>query len=645
MIRNHFTLADVTMRSPRREWNDLATITRMTVDQMSFNTYQPNNGDPLEGDILNSWRSRAIRPIVRNKVISVAAHTMAHLIFPKIFSYDQNGHDHEDAAQVMTDLMEWAADQSEYEKTTLFAVIGALVNPAAIVYTEYAEAYRKVKRGKENNAYKEELILDEVLSGFKDSVVPVDELYIENFYEHDIQKQSWLIWRRVQSYGLMQAKYAQKYANFKYVTPGVQLIYNDANSTFYNIYDPNLRQELCEEIIYWNRNLDLKIILVNGVMLTEHDNPNPRNDKLYPFSKFGYELVDEGKCFYYKSAAFKIQQDANIVNTLYPMIIDGTYLNVMPPMVAVGGEVIGSDVIIPGMVTTLTDKESDLRPVKLSENLAAGMNTLLAVEQSVNETIQEPNLSGGAHQTAYALSLKDKEYSTMLGLFIKMLSDFVRQYGKLRLGDILQYMTIADASKIEGDNDLVYRTFLLHGKENSGRSKSRKIQFDATMPDGSLNPMQRLEQSYKTLQMEKTSAGNVSLARVNPELFRNLAYILTVSPDVMNPRSEDTERAFMLEEYDRAIQNPLADQEAIFKDFLLGAYPKSRKNVDKYVKKQEEQPQTMQAPQPGQLQQNASPNPGTPGQGIPGFGGIPQSKSSPLAAMAALSPAPTTVKK
>ena len=69
-ILERFRLSDVIMRKPRREWNDLSTLERMMVEQMAFNTYQVNNGEALPGDMVNKWKSRAMKPIVRNKVIS-----------------------------------------------------------------------------------------------------------------------------------------------------------------------------------------------------------------------------------------------------------------------------------------------------------------------------------------------------------------------------------------------------------------------------------------------------------------------------------------------------------------------------------------------------------------------------------------------
>lgn len=596
MIIRHFTLGYTTMYKPRREFNDLSVIGRATVDQMSFNTYQPNNGEAPEGDLVQGWRSNAIRPVVRNKCISVAAHATAQLIFPKIFAYNDQSDVQTDAARVMEDLMEWSADQSEYTDTTLNAVISSLYNPASITYTEFGEVYRTVKKDKDNKGrWIPEKQIDEDLSGFKDSTVACDELYIENFYENDIQKQGWLIWRRVIGYDLASTKYGGM-ENWKYVKPGVQVIFNDPNQTFYECYDSTMRTESVEEVIYWNKKIDLKLILVNGVLLTDFDNPNPRVDKLYPFIKFGYENLDEGNCFYYKSLAFKMQSDANIINTLYPMIIDGTYLNIFQPMVNYGSETIGSDVIVPGGVTTLTDPNSKLEGIPVAQNIKAGMDTLMEAERSVSESSEDPIQQGQSPQgenTAYEISRLEQNASTVLGLFIKMIAQYVRQYGRLRIGDIVQHLTIVDVDKITDNPELVYKSFLVKGK---GKTEQKKIQFTNKVPETPISSKEALVQSYKVLGEEKRTG--MEIYKVNPKIFRELCYKVVVSPDVLHPRSEDLERAMKLELYDRAIQNPMSNQERIYKDFLLGAYKDVKKPED-YVQQQAPQQQApIPMPQP-----------------------------------------------
>lgn len=604
MILKHFVLSTVNMYTPRVEFNDLSLVTRDQYDQMSFNTYQPNNGEAWEGAPQQAWRSRAIRPVVRNKCMSIAAHATARLIFPKVFAYNEDSDEQQDAARVMEYLMEWSGDVSNYPYTALMRVITALSSPASIGYTEYGEVTRTVKTEKdENGQWIEEKIRDEAYPCFMDCIVPVTQLYIENIFEPDIQRQGWLIWRKVYSYSEAQAKYNGVYENFKYVRPGVQTIYDDANRQFYYVYDPNMRQEDVEEITYWNKNLDLKIVMVNRIMLTDCDNPNPRKDKMFPFDKFGYEPINN-RFFYYKSLAFKLQHDADIVNTLYQMVIDGTYLAIFKPMVNVGGEIIASDVIVPGAVTTLSDPNADLRAINVGSDLKSGLETLSVVEDSINESSQEPQQQGGkgaTGTTAYEISVLEQNANTVLGLFLQMIAKHVKDFGKLRLGDILQYMTIPEVVHIDDDAELVYKTFFVNGK---GADKNRKVEFDKTLPD-EMSKDEHMQLSYDLLIAEKEK--EMEIYKVNPGIFRELSYKVTISPDVMNPRSEDLERAYSLEEYDRMVAAPpgMFDPEETAK-LLLTSSPKTRNDPDKYLPKQAPQ----QVGMPPSPQQGAMPQAG-----------------------------------
>lgn len=631
MILKHFVLGTTNMYTPRVEFNDLSLVNRDQYDQMAFNTYQPNNGEAWQGAPQTAWRSRAIRPIVRNKIMSIAAHATSRLIFPKIFAYNEEADEQRDAAQVMEDLMEWSGDVSNYAYIALMRVITALSSPASIGYTEYGEVTRTVKTEKgADGKWIEKRIRDESYPVFMDTVVPVDQLYIQNFYEPDIQKQGWLIWRKVYSFSEAQNKYNGIYENFKYVKPGVQTIYDDANRTFYYVYDPNMRQEDIEEIAYWNKNLDLKIILVNGVMMTTPDNPNPRQDKLYPFDKFGYEPI-HNRFFYYKDLAFKLQQDASVVNTLYQMVIDGTYLSIFKPMVNVGGEIIASDVIVPGAVTTFSDPNADLRAINVGADLKDGLATLSTVEQSINESSQEPlqqgQQQGTGGDTAYEISRIEANANTVLGLFLQMISKHVRDFGQLRLGDIIQYITVPEVIEIEGedDADLVYKTFFLAGKTGAAGS-NKKITLDGTMSD-EMTSDEYLDASYELLGEEKDK--EMTISRVNPTLFRELKYKVTISPDVENPRSSDLERAYNLETYDRMVAAPpgMYDPEETAK-LLLDSNPKTKKDPEKYIPKQ---------PPAGSMPQQL----GQQGQ-MPAAGNAPMAnaKPSPLSPTSSATPMP-----
>jgi hypothetical protein len=575
LVRSCFQLGDVTMQKPRPEFNDLSVIGRDQYDKLSFNAYQPNNGQAVAGDPMNSWRSNAMRPIVRDKCISIAAHATARLIFPKVFAYDEDNEIQEDAAQVMETLMEWSTRQ-KWGETSLKAVIEALTSPACIMHSEYSEVYNS--KGE----------LDEVQSGFIDTIVPVDQIYISNFYEPDIQKQDWLIWRRVQSYQLLLQKYKDKYENFKYVQPGVQYIYNDANQSFYAVYDTNMRADECEEIVFYHRLLGLQAVAINGVYLPKagtDEEQNQREDGLYPFSKFGYQLINN-RCFYYKSLAFYLMQDANIINTLYPMIIDGTYLQIFPPLINRGGEAIRSNVWIPGASVTLSSPQANVEPLAIStpNALAQGVNVMGAVEKSITNSSDMPadQGKGSADQTAYSISVQQQQANTMLGVFITMIGSYVLQYGKLRIGDIIQHLTVPELLEINGQPELIYKSFLLRDKTGN----HKKVEFDYKMPD-KMTEKERLKRSYDVLKRQGGIKGKQTLWIANPSLFRKMKYEEAISPDVLNPLSEDLERQFGLAQWDRMVQQVptgMYDAEETGK-LLLELFPRTKKDPDKYMPK------------------------------------------------------------
>jgi hypothetical protein len=118
-----------------------------------------------------------------------------------------------------------------------------------------------------------------------------------------------------------------------------------------------------------------------------------------------------------------------------------------------------------------------------------------------------------------------------------------------------------------------------------------------------------LSASYGVLEEEGGDESKVEIYKANPELFRNLKYVLQVTADVISPKSEDLERALNLEAFDRAIQLPFTNQEVLAKDLLFGSYDKTKRDVNRYIKQEGQpiNPLEKQMPIPGQI-----PNPPAP---------------------------------
>ena len=576
MIRQDFETAYQVHTKPYRELNDLSLIQRQSKDQQSFNSYVP----PKSNDPDNSWHSNAIRPIVRNRLMSIVAHLTANLVYPQVFAQNKNDENDKESASVMRDLMEWAGEQADYVKTFFYAVIAACVNPASIIHTEYVKKYRTVKEIDEKGKWTEKEIENELFSGFKDSIVPVDEIFFSNIYEQDLQKQPFIIWTRILDYSLAQQKYDNNEKFKKYVKPGVVNVFDTQAGQFYEVRDENLTDRQVREVIYYNRALDLQLINVNGVLLTDPEQPNPRQDKKYPFVKFGYELVDEGRFAYYYSLVRKMSKDEEIVNTLYRMIIDGTYLQLMPPTVVFGNETINASVVAPGTVTTLSEN-SKIQKLDIGGNLSAGLSVIQKVEASISESSNDVLQSGQAEkgvQTAYEISRLEQNARLMLGNFSKMIGFMVKELGELRISDILQYLTVGEITDIASDaGRLKFKTLFVESR-GSEKKRTKKLIFQ---PD--LEVTDPLMASYDVLEEEGGLNSDLEIYKINPKLFRERKFKIKVSPDTVTPPSDILQKVLNLELYDRAIASPYINHEAITKALLLGSYDATKDSPEEFM--------------------------------------------------------------
>ena len=622
-ILKDFRLGWQTMYLPRVEFNDLSLFQRHTVDMLAFNTYQENDGQSAAEDRLGGWRSNVVKPIVRNKAISMAAHRTARLTVPKVFAYNNQNEEQEDSAKVMSYLLDWAKEQANYSHQALYREIQAIYSPISWGLTEYVQSYKELKDTQNaDGSWTYKTIEDQDESGFKHTPISTDQVFFANFYEKDAQKQDFLLIRRIISFDQAQTKYGSM-RNWEYVKPGIQITMNDANNGFYQVYDPHMRGEDVEEIIYWRKKgrviKDCKIIMVNGVIIGDCDAANPRADHQYPLDVYYYLPINE-RCIAGKSLVFAMQSDANIVSTLYQLAIDGAILNQMPPTVTTGSDKVGGDLFVPGLNLAFSENDVEVKPIRVSDgnSLAATMNMLTKVEASVSESSQDALSQGldqpgkGNPSTAYEISRIEQNASTVLGFSMKFTAQHAINFGNLLVSDILQYMTVAQAEEITEDGGLLYRTFFQN--EPGAAGKTNKIQFDANLPDTLPQDMaddQKNEMAWDILIAQGGIKSNTRLYKVNPVLFRDYKYKFLVDADVLNPRSSDLERAFDLETYDRAIASPVANQETLYKDLLMSSNPKTARDPDAYVSKTPPAPTptTGQSGKPSPIAAMASANP------------------------------------
>jgi len=574
--------------------------------QKVFNNFR----EPKSENADERWKSNALRPIVRNRALSIAAHVTGTVVHPKVVAQNENQESDKQAATVMNDILEWANDQSDYVKTFLYAVIAAIVNPATCVHTEYSQVFKEYKEIDDDGKWEKKVKLDEILSGFRDTLVPLDEIFLADFYEPNIQKQPFLIWRRVIEYSTALSKYGDNDEFIKHVRPGVQNFFDNETDSFYEIFDEELQERLVEEVIYYDRNQDLQLTIVNGVLLDDPEQPIKRKDKLYPFIWGGYEVITQ-RFAYFFSLVRKMKDDAEIVNTLYRMIIDQGFLQTMPPANIFGDEIVSSSVVAPGAINTFKEN-TRLEPLNIGANLNSGLSVIEKVESSITESSNDFAQSGQNKDLPNTLgqqALLERNARIMLGLFGKMIADLVKQWGRLRVGDILQHLTVGEVHELLGDDaPLKYPTFLLPDKVEAGKKRGHRIElreeeeelsgFDVLALQGGAKreQLRDLGEEDREEFIKKGIESDTKLFIANPSIFRKRKYTAVVRAEAVIPPSDVLQKGLNLELYDRARTDPFAEGEAIYRELLLGSYDKTRDNQDRFVRK----PEDVQAQQQGQ---------------------------------------------
>jgi len=576
------------------EFNDRDLISQIDDDERAFNSYIPA---PSE-DPNDSWRANVVKPVTRAKSISIAANVTAAVLYPNVIAQNQNSELDRDAAMVMKDLVEFSLDSSQYEKTFVNAVIGAMYSPAVFIEDGFAEVYRTIKE-LTANGYTEKEILDDIFSGFQNLIVPCEDMFIGNVYEPDLQKQPFLIKRRIIDFTEAQLKYGHL-EDFEYVTPGIRVFYADEQDMFYERYEEGLRNRLVEEVTYYNRLADLEIVIVNGVMV--HGDPNrpmQRTDKKYPFVHFGFEPFND-RFFYKKSLVAKIAPEQSVIDVLYGLAIDSAMLQTMPPGVTYGNEEVDSPIVVPGKVTTFMEGTT-YTPLNVGANMNFAMTMLEAMEESISMN-SASNLTGGGTprgaNTAFEVATIQENAMKVLGLFGKMVKFMVEEFGDLRIGSILQFMTVAEGLETTGETSVLrFREILVPDRMVDGKKTARKISFKKQK---FASEEEALMRSYELLSQEK--ALDMTLAEVNPTLFRTLKYKTKVEADMLFSQSESIRKALNLEAYDRAIANPVIAQDPtavkeVTRHFLLNNYVPG--DEDKYLpEEKQKQPMMAQAGQP-----------------------------------------------
>ena len=444
------------------------------------------NGYVVPLSVLDETDSNIFLNFTRNLIISYMAKVAAQPPSCKIKAVNKNtGLANQKFADVLKDLNQYSLDEENVKAKFLAVVQETTVKGTCLVYEGYAKYTQNMKvpqtydmeHGKFTWNNEERVIFDNCYQ----EIAKLEDVYISNAFEPDIQKQPFVIWKKITSYQEAAFEFGH-YANWKYVVPGAYRVIMEPR-TFYNteLYTP-LQAYQTEIFRYYNKKENLLIIMCNGVIL--YSGPLPFKHGRYPFAKYIYEKF--GNDFFWGAGApFKFMGEQDTQNTFINMMIDKTLGSLLPYGLSSDlDDLIEDDQLAPNKIRKVGDinkwKFATLPGVSAGEQaMFQNMMDLLRKNSGLADAGTASTPTGGRLSVRQVL-LQNQQNQQQQSYSVNFLEDGERDRTILRLYNIMQFYSIPKIQRITGKNgkeieQLVYRDIYIHETRLSDGRNGTKI--------------------------------------------------------------------------------------------------------------------------------------------------------------------------
>ena len=603
---------------PFDEFDGVSLLERSNLDQKTFAAHVGMEYVPKH----KQWRWKGRKNTARNKIIGILAQVIAAILIPTVFATDDQENESRDCAKSMRILVQEHLRRAGYEIKFIYAVLSALVNPAAFVEIEYVEKMQNIKVHLANGEMQVEQAIDELMSGLTMNIVPIDELLLGDFFTFDMQAQPYLVRVRRISYDVARGIYAGKYFDraagdkmvdrFNYVEAGKTRVFlaSQEGQMLFDIEWTEADRTMVQEVTFLYRGEDLEVTWVGGVFMGNFNeekpeevfNINPFKHRrmvqvgdawgsmpVYRYAKAGYEPLDPQMRFaYYKSAAFKEYWDDATLNMASRLLIDGMHLDVLKPILISGISKYDSQVIAPAAVAALP-KDATVSPYQLGPNLAAAMQVLERqakdLEDSTIASVLQGRMQSGVTATNVVEAVNNAK--KMLGVFGALIGDLMKNVGELTIDCIIINTTVGEMrEELPGSLGMRFQTMLARSRDN-GRSVTHKIVMTDRYIGRRITPAQKRAREWELYEQAGGSAKDaVKIWEINPYQFARRKYSCFVDVEQMVLRSTGADRL----RKDRALAvltspvvAPFTDPEAVVNDFAIEEY--GGDDPDRYKRK------------------------------------------------------------
>ncbi len=509
---------------------------------------------PPMSPLLDNTQSNIFINFTRNAIIGYLSKVAMSPVKAKIIAvHKKSGQSDQKVADTFEDLNLYSLNAENAPKKFMEAAIECTTKGTVVVYEGYMKTEQEMKTPVNYDVttgeitYKTEnrVLFDNCFQ----KVVPLEDFYITNPFEPDVQKQPKIIWRKVTSHAEAETEY-HHYKNWRYVRPGNYTIASEIQTFYRNTLMSELRKDQVEILLYYCRYKNRHMVVVNGVLL--YDGPIPFKDGRYPFAKTINEpfAVD---FFYGNGHPNKYMGEQDLINTFINAMADKTVNSLTVTGLSSDlDDIIEDDVLEVGKFRKVGDIDKwkwwEAPAVNTGEMNMFNQVMSLARESGNTDAGQLTTPRGGKIQTRQVL-LKQQELQQKLAFNMNFLEDLERDRTELRLSHILQFYSIPRIEKITGKKgkeieQLMYRDVqLTNVKLSDGRTGDKVIH----LIDGD---------SIKNPDSRANLEDELSMIEVKGDLKGTPTEALALSVDIFN----DYNNAVQVVKYSSYEKNQAIDQ-------------------------------------------------------------------------------------
>lgn len=471
-------------------------------------------------------------------------------------------------SQILADDYDYIMDVDDGDSKFLDFTTETLDVGTGVMLTKYDYKVQKVKElvkfdhATFKGEYKE--VERIVADNSSTEVLQIEDVFVPDMYQQDEQKQPYLYIREYILRSVAESRYGY-FKKWKYVPAKHFLIGNEklSDTFFFSQWSERIEDPFVEVLHRYSKEKDEYGIIINGVLMTEVDQPIIFDHKQYPISTTRYEKM--GKFWLGLSLPMKLADIADVYDALTN---SNTDRSIMSSLVKFAGSYDGeleSDSIGAFEVIKI-DADTNLQEFRTEGPKPGDVGFRAQIGEQIDESSVNKSF-GGAIEGVTAAEIQNARAQSIqsLGLVMIDLYRAAKNYSQQLLANELQFkfgIGLKDYKDFE-TKEILLNTRLSDGKD--GVKVIRIISDETKRPTNEEVNEEKERGINKTIdpvtgKEVRTVETNYEFIYVTPQEMSNLDLFLKTIPASSLPDIESLKKALILELDNVLFGNPLFAQ-------------------------------------------------------------------------------------